>query len=199
MITSKYLDDSGIMSVRTSSYKEKKFIFKPETLKNWYPLNVNYEWRYSEVKDLMYLIMSEPKLTHTDYYIDSNVGRVESTHGTFSPESWHCDVVKMDNEKIIELAKGIGMCAFDTINTKQQLDENKQILSKYEMSHLNPIRRSAVENLSKEDQYKYYMMDFENKDSFALAHINEDQQKHLIEIGKLYVMQGIMLKMNRRG
>ena len=198
MITNKISKEKGEIAVRTSSYKEKSFEFDQKTLKNWYPLNVNYEWRYSEVKDLMYLIMSEPKLDYTDYYIDSNVGRVDSTHGTFNPNSWYCDIVSMDNDKTIQLAKKIGMCAFDTINTTQQLAKNTEILSDYELGYLNPIRRAAVENLSRQDQYKYYMMEEEDKDSYALARISEDQKTHLREIGKLYVMQGIMLKMDRR-
>lgn len=207
-------DWMGEMTVRTSSYGEKTFLFPFNSVPDWYPYNNNYEWRYSEVKDVMYLIMSESKLEHPEYHIDSNVGRVDSSHGVMSPHAWFCTVVHEGNLEVERLAKELGMKIPRTHDegyirdmrdrpelqelTAEDLRRNISILRDYENSKFDTIRKRVRKELTREEEIQFHILSRESRDSFLLSRATVEECEELRMIGKLHVMQNMIGKSLRR-
>lgn len=202
MRTKKLTKRLGEMKVRTSKLQEATFNYPLSTVQYWYPFNNNYEYRYSEKKNILYLVMSEPKLEYTDYYIEENTERTESNHGVFSPTSWYCAVVDSDNVRVIAYAQRLGLradfYAEDAPYTVKDLEKDYKIIKGYEWRVIEDIRKRVMKTFNQQEYNKYYGMEDENRSSMILSRATPSELSELRMIGKVFTMLSVLRKTIRR-
>lgn len=184
--------DVGAIDVLNSSFKPITFIFPTDSMIDWYPLDINYEYRYNPSNHRLYLIPLE-KHGEWGYGITSQANRVDSKVASFKVDEWYCKEVSEANHKIIEQAKQLGLKTLNDTYTTRDIARNLSILdTDVEQVLLNKIERQMIDNISREAFGKHRKLPSEQRDVAMFAHATKQDLELFQLFGKLRVMTRLM-------
>lgn len=187
------------LMVRKGYRDIEEFNFPLDTLKDWYPLNVNYEYKYSMDRKDLYLTLSDTYATYYDYGVETK-NRAKAPGNRFCPsEGWYNPSVKEDNERISNLAEEWEVVNFYTPEEEvtwlaiedsyetllDEYEDIKEVLYKRASKYVDGI---ALDHEEEEEQDRYIYM-------FA----TEEELNKLHDIGKMYVMVGLLKRIKQAG
>lgn len=172
----------------------KSYAFKNNTLKYWYPLNINYVYKYSLSRDDLYLTPVDSYIYAYDYGIETK-NRSKAKGSRFDPntDEWYNETVANDNKYIMDRAKELGIVTLDDIDTCNYFDIGKSFQT---ISDTNQILRDKLTDRALEhaDTTSFLHADKEEQDIFMYNFITDEEQKHLITLGKMYNMLVLIRK-----
>lgn len=175
----------------------EEFVFYNKTLKHWYPLNINYEYKYSIDKKDIYLTLTDSYATRYDYGIESKKRAKEPGNRFYPTQDWYNPDVCEDNYRISKLAESIDVVNFNTkvedITVKSLEDSYGNILEKYDDIQ-NSLFERAKEHM---DVITIRHMELEERDEYLYNFVTKEELKELHDIGKMYVMVGLMEKVKQ--
>lgn len=198
--------------------------FPSETLFDWYPLNSQYTYRYSEKHDLYYLVVDTDNLVVPRYGVVNNKGGVNKSRSHIkqgmlagAPE-WVNEDVRKDNQETIDFAHSMGI-----ITPQQEYNMNdilegfntfqKAMDALYDIALQRCVqfpennygigidKESSVE-YNNEVFYEYRPThnnavdghDEEARAQHVMATLNEEEEELYIRLGEVYTMLSLMQK-----
>lgn len=185
--------DKGRIECKTSSFADVEFMFNSETLVDWYPLDINYEYRYSEKADLMYLVPLERSKEEWKYGIGATTGRAKSEVASFKLDTWFNKEVQESNRLDMELGKRFGLITLNDPYTKQSVKDNIKILNEeIELAVLDSIENKMIDKMTRKEYDDYRRMTEENRDGIRLQYASERDLEMLEFFGKMRTMTNLM-------
>lgn len=186
-------EEIGVLSCQSSSHVPMEFTFPVETLMQWYPLDLNYEYRYNPKTDRLYLIMTEKELTYPSYGVTDTIGRVTSKKSSFRFDDWTCPEVWEENNQVLVSALMDGLTLIIADYTKEDIKSNKILIAELEARLRNKLDTRLKESMTTKEQHKAYAkMDWEAKDIALFKVATEEELSTYRLYGKYHVMCELM-------
>lgn len=183
----------GIIEVRTSSFDTVEFVFPTHTLVDWYPLDINYEYRYNPENNRMYLIPLEKKEASWEYGITTTKNRVCSEVASFEVETWFNKEVSEKNHRDVAKGKNLGIVGHDEDYDSGDVNENTRILvEEVEKAVINRIEDKMLRETSRGEFDTYRRMEFEQKDKVLYQYAEEEDLELLQFYGRMRIMTNLM-------
>lgn len=198
--------------------------FPVESIFDWYPLNSQYTYKYSEKSDLFYLVVDNERLILPRYGVVDNKGKVNRSRSHIkqgimsgAPE-WVNPDVQADNLEVINFAHSMGIVTpledytlndiLDGFNTFQKAldalyDIALQRCITYPVNNFDKgIDKSSSVSYNNEVFYEYRPAhnnavdghDEETRAEHAMSVLNEEEEELYIKLGEVYTMLSIMQK-----
>lgn len=182
------------LMVRKGYRDVEEFVFYNSTLKDWYPLNVNYEYKFSMDRKDIYLTLSDTYATYYDYGVETK-NRAKQPGNRFNPtERWYNPLVKQDNLKISSLACELGVVNFYTADkdiTWESIERSYEtLLKRYEEIKFDMLCR-AIEYV---DFIELRHAPEEKYDKYLYKYAKKSELDELNQLSKMYVMVGMLKK-----
>lgn len=187
-------DELGVLSCQTSSHQTTELIFNADSILDWYPLDINYEYRFNPKLNKLYLVMAEKDLPNPSYGVDTLQGRVTSNIGSFNiDEHWYCPEVREDNMNVMLAGFDLGLVMMDTPFDREDLADNRRVLAELE----NDLRQTLDDRLrakmvTTEQRKAYVQMDWETKDIALFKMATKEELDNYLLYGKLHVLCELM-------
>lgn len=182
-------NNKGILTVE-DKYVNKNYDieFNPESLIQWFPLNINYNYYYSYKKGIYYLGLDSNKVTKTLYGIDSKdlwnkgIGILDINNGDL-----FCPEVYLGNIELCNKFEELGITNFYHMNSskKEINDDISKVLGEITRTSINISRRYEKSNQTNPNNLESY---FET----SLKIANAEECNHYSLLGSAYIM---LLKM----
>lgn len=198
--------------------------FPAETLFQWYPLNPQYTYRYSEKNDLYYLVVDNDNLIVERYGVKDNKGGVtknrshikQGTH-TGAP-LWINEDVSEANLKVFSFAKRMGVVTPLKVWTANEVANGFKTVQKaldalYEVALTRCVAEPEIkseeplDNMSSREYngkvfYEYNPVaehttvgcDEETRAEVALHTLTQEENELYIQLGEVYTMLTLMSK-----
>lgn len=183
----------GVIQCKTSSFEDATFMFDTKTLADWYPLDVNYEYRYNDSKELMYLIPLERSRESWDYGITSLTNRAISEVATFDLHTWYNKEVSEANKELMATAKLLGLWTLEDTYTMQHVEDNMDML--YELIE-EPVHKGIeqrmLDKLTRKEYDSYRHKNMEQRGAIRIQHASPEDLTILAFSGKMRVMTNLM-------
>lgn len=187
--------EAGQLDCQTSTYAKKTVSFPSDTIKDWYPLEVNYEYKFNPISNRLYLAPLEAKQGSWIYGITSTHGRVNSKVASFDMDTWYCKEVAEDNQRVFKTASQIGLKTLEDDYTLKDVKENYKLMKTLIDTYIKPVIIHRMEKeASTEEIIAYRKMKYEDKDEFLYLFSTEYEKEKLALLGKCYIMTNFMRK-----
>lgn len=192
--------DTGVLTYKTSTYEEQTIEFPADSIQDWYPFDLNYTYRYSVPHKRFFLVLLELEAETKRYNVHSNRDRSISNTAVFRPTDWYCPEVKIENAKVIQYAKDLGLKTIEDDLTYSQVCATIRILGDKEQELFRNLEDDVFDRLKSEPSYDKLLSTFlkmgnEDRYSFILNKISQEDKEKLKAFGQMYCMYGIMRKM----
>lgn len=192
--------DTGVLTYKTSTYEEQTVEFPADSIQDWYPFDLNYTYRYSATNKRFFLVLLELEAETKRYNVHSNRDRSISNTAVFRPTDWYCPEVKIENAKVIQYAKDLGLKTIEDDLTYSQVCATIRILGDKEQELFRNLENDVFDRLKSEPSYDKLLSTFlkmgnEDRYSFILNKISQEDKEKLKAFGQMYCMYGIMRKM----
>lgn len=184
----------GKITLRGADNKEPVLVFPLETLVNWYPFDVNYEYRFSNKRNKLYIALVDESVQTPSYGISTNKDRVKSEHASFELPEWYNAVIAEENMKTVELAKKLGIKTPEEDFTKEDVQNGFELLGRSINILTNIVTERFLSCSSEEAIKDYHRAKTEDKSLMSLAFCNDDDDKLFLDLGKVHSMLNIMRK-----
>lgn len=170
--------------------------FELDTLLDWYPLSVNYEYRYDQATGEFFLAPSE--YSHPNKYGITKRRRNSSVGGaSFKPDWMFVPEVYEENMKVVLQGNDRDFPIFGDEDTT--LTDVEDLHSKLTEDVDAPIKEAiiqrAFENMAEDEWIKYYRVDEEVQDTILYKYATDEEVEKLYESGSLRVYLNLMRKM----
>lgn len=121
-------------------------IFRTKTLKDWYPLNINHDYKYSQKRGQFELVEDTRVTLEVDTYKDFKTRAMGQGTICERPD-WLCPDIQKRNQFIIERGKAIKVVTFDDIDnlTEERLKGSYDNLYQCLNQFLDTIRQRFYE------------------------------------------------------
>lgn len=183
----------GVIQCKTSSFEDATFMFDTKTLADWYPLDVNYEYRYNDSKELMYLIPLERSQESWDYGITSLTNRAISEVATFDLHTWYNKEVSEENKALMETAKTLGLWTLSEDYTMKGVNLNMDTLHELiEEPVFKGIEQRMLDKMAREEYDSYRHKNMEQRGAIRIQHASPEDLEILAFTGKMRIMTNLM-------
>lgn len=194
----KYGSKGHLRGILTVSDKKKdihnKFVFKPELMYMWYPLDMNYNITYRVGTGELGLSQVIRNVPYKDY----GLTKYGDTYYTKIKDVWEFAEVRKGNEQIAQLMKDSLLPTW-TDPTYNYDNVTRALRSVGDSIFLLTKERQAeyMSNLSATELYKYYTYSEEEKERLAYTMLTKEEKRRYITLGKILTMLNIMKKVVR--
>lgn len=194
----KYGSKGHLRGILTVSDKKmdihNKFIFKPELMYMWYPLDMNYNVTYRVGTGELGLSQVIRNVPYKDY----GLTKYGDTYYTKIKDVWEFAEVRKSNEQIAQLMKDSLLPTW-TDPTYNYDNVTRALRSVGDSIFLLTKERQEeyMSNLSATELYKYYTYSEEEKERLAYTMLTEEEKRRYITLGKILTMLNIMKKVVR--
>lgn len=180
---------------RQSNAQQVEWEFDIDTLADWYPLNLNYEYRYSTRKEDMYLVSTDSKGVNNSYQIKEKKTKSEANNReAITCINWNNDLVKERNREVMAFAKGLGITTFQDEWNNRDIADSFVIVSDC-LDNLKRTIGARFKEFHKKDEVQGYVNGgLEEKEIIMFNYINEDEQEIYFKLGEIYTMLNLMKK-----
>lgn len=171
-----------------------KFIFKPELMYMWYPLDMNYNVTYRVSTGELGLSQAVRNVPYKDY----GLTKYGDTYYTKVKGVWEFAEVRKSNEQIAQLMKDSLLPTWTDPNYNYD-NVTRALRSVGDSIFLLTNERKAeyMSNLSATELYKYYTYSEEEKERLAYAMLTKEEKRRYITLGEMLTMLHIMKKVIR--
>ena len=179
-----------------SGKKEVGRVYFPrESILDWYPLSVSYEYRFDTANEKYFLAPTE--YSHPKRYGITKKKRNKATEeASFTAPDFYVEEVRQDNKKVLEIAKERGFPELfeEGVTLKQVVDLHKDLTEDIDIPIKSDIIDRAYENMEEEQWLKFFKSDEEIKDVILYQYATEEELKKLYESGSLRVLLNLIRK-----
>ncbi len=166
----------------------KKYTFNASTAYKWYPFNINYSYKYSNAKGIIYLI-KETSYKKEDVYKVSKPSNKMALK--IDGESAFLLKVYKRNLYIMNTAYSLGL---PIIRKKYTLKDVERGFIKLG-DLVDTLRETLGDRLENDHEVYINQNSFlENTDKQIYDVLNQEERKKLQEYGEMYTMLGLMRK-----
>lgn len=184
---------TGMINCKTSSFEDVSFKFDTETIADWYPLDTNYEYRYSPKTDLMYLVPLERSKEVWNYGIKATTDRAKSNVASFKLDTWHNKEVQEQNRKDMELGKYFGLKILGEAYTKSDVENNISILNDdIETAVLEVIENKMIDKITRVEYDNYRRIQTEKRAIMSMKYASDRDLEMLEFFGRMRTMTNLM-------
>lgn len=171
-----------------------KFVFKPELMYMWYPLDMNYNVTYRVGTGELGLSQAIRNVPYKSY----GLTKYGDTYYTKVKDVWEFAEVRKDNEKIAQVMKD-GLLPTWRDPNYNYANVTRALQSVGDSISLLTKERQAeyMSNLSATELYKYYAYSEEEKEHLAYTMLTKEEKRRYITLGKILTMLNIMKKVVR--
>lgn len=171
-----------------------KFVFKPELMYMWYPLDMNYNVTYRVGTGELGLSQAIRNVPYKGY----GLTKYGDTYYTKVKDVWEFAEVRKDNEKIAQVMKDSLLPTWMDPNYNYG-NVTRALRSVGDSISLLTKERQAeyMSNLSATELYKYYTYSEEKKECLAYTMLTKEEKRRYITLGKILTMLNIMKKVIR--
>ena len=168
--------------------------FDIETVFDWYPLCVSYEVRYDVREELFFI--SPRDYDHPRKYGITQRRREKATEiASFDIENFYMEEVKKDNEKVISLAKAIGLPMMgDKPGLRAIKKGHERITELYDDPITERMITRSYENMSEKEWKKFIIGDEEAKSIIIHTYATKKEKNLLRESGHLRTYLNLLRK-----
>lgn len=168
--------------------------FDIETVFDWYPLCVSYEVRFDEREELFFI--SPRDYDHPRKYGITQRRREKATEiASFDMDNFYMEEVKKENEKVISLAKAIGLPMLeDNPGLRAIKKGHERITELYDDPITERMVSRAYENMSEKEWKKFIIGDEEAKSIMVHTYATKKEQNLLRESGHLRAYLNLLRK-----
>lgn len=171
-----------------------KFVFKPELMYMWYPLDMNYNVTYRVGTGELGLSQAVRNVPYKGY----GLTKYGDTYYTKVKDIWEFAEVRKDNEQIAQLMKDNLLPTWTDFNYNYD-NVTRALRSVGDSIFLLTKERQAeyMSNLSATELYKYYTYSEEKKERLAYTMLTKEEKRRYITLGKILTMLNVMQKVVR--
>lgn len=207
--------NEGAILVPTNVGYTKRLDFPLDTLFDWYPCCPRYDYKYSDTRDKMYIVMIEEngKLP-LRYNVPPTKKRVKSKTACFITNTWYNQEVANDNKKLFSFAENYDIVTpnkenytlEDVNNSIERVQDILDMLYTVQEKQVEKDLIVRVGTLEKEapdseelkavhQEIKEYMqLDREGKASHVLSLLPQHVEELYANFGEVYTMLNLMKK-----
>lgn len=176
------------LKVPTTGGEEKGFEFPVHNVHHWYPLNINFYYRYTNSKEFLYLVMDNG-FTGENYY---NVDILKRTKPLQVRDGvmFHPHVYKR-NRYIISKARKLGL---PTLRDTYTIEDVQKGFDK--LGSMIQLVKDRIEDRMVEEGNEDILFDIveEEWDKIIYKHTTPEEDNVLTEFGEMYSMLSVMRK-----
>lgn len=168
--------------------------FDIETVFDWYPLCVSYEVRFDEREELFFI--SPRDYNHPRKYGITQRRKERATEiASYDMDNFYMEEVKKDNEKVISLAKAIGLPMLEDKPVLQAIEKgHERITELYDDPITERMITRAYENMSEKEWKKFIVGNEEAKSVIVHTYAKKEEQDLLRESGYLRTYLNLLRK-----
>lgn len=168
--------------------------FDIEKVFDWYPLCVSYEVRFDEREDLFFI--SPRDYDHPRKYGITQRRRERATEvASFDIENFYMEDVKKENEKVIRMAKAIGLPMLEDKPGLSAIKEgHERITELYDDPITERMVTRAYENMTEKEWKKFIIGDEEAKSVIVHTFATQKELDLLRESGHLRAYLNLLRK-----
>lgn len=189
--------DVGYLTCKDGKSKEDIITipFYRDNILDWYPLYVNYEYKYDQVTREFFLAPSE--YSHPNKYGITKRRRNSSAGGvSFTSDRLYVPEVRAENINILEEADKRGFpTIWDTDTTLEDISRlHIELTDEIDKPIKENITQRAYENMNEEDWLKYFRAEEEVKDTMLYKYATDEELEKLYLSGSLRVLLNLLRK-----
>jgi len=184
-----------LCSDSTGKHEIGRVTFPRETLLDWYPLSVNYEYRLDTMKGMYFLAPRE--YSHPKKYGISKKKRNTATEqASFTPPKFFVQEVYEDNQEVLKRAEERGFPKlYEEGTTLAQIEAlHKDLTYDVDVPIKTAIIDRAYENMKEEEWLKFFKSEEENKDVILYNYATKEELQQLCETGSLRILLNLLRK-----
>lgn len=195
----------GKVAIISNRGKLQHLEYPLESLFDWYPCCQRYDYKMSESRKKLYLVLVDARNNGKRYFADVEKSRVDSDSGVVYLPKWCNKEVKQENKKLFEFAKNYGIITPDQEYTLEQVKDSitrildiLDMLYSFEYNRLREHYTVLAENgelvgEAKKSYDQFILADREDKASFVLEACKNTSIDDLYgRFGEVYVMLQVM-------
>lgn len=182
--------DRVVLTIETTD-KEYKTLYLPSfNIHYWYPFNINFYYKYSNSREMLYLVREKDYKGENFYKVDilkRTKPLVERNGVMFHPH------VYIRNKYIIEKARALGLPTLKDVYTMDDVENGFAELDILMQTLKERLEDRVVENT--EDELSLPEVYTEDWDKLLFEQMTEEEERTLTEFGEMYSMLTVMRKL----